>query len=296
MRSRGAVWLRRAVWLGLGLSLGLGLGLGLGSGGGARAQETVRFPSLAADGAELVGFVFVPGSGAAGPYPALVLLHGRAGVYSSAAKGTFTAATLSQRHRLWAQHWADRGYVAILPDSFGPRGHPEGFPRNSYGSRPEYLDETVVRPLDAYGALAHLRQRPDVDAARIAVMGWSNGGSAALAASALAPPAGLPAFRAALALYPACGLKDRFRSGLPARMPVLMLLAGDDDEVSPELCRTLAMRSRQAGAAVDFQIYPGAVHGFDDPGARRQSLAANRSATEDAFRRADDFFAAALGR
>ena len=67
-----------------------------------------------------------------------------------------------------------------------------GFPRHSYDNRPEELNEVTVRPLDAYGALAWLRTRADVDGARVGLQGWSNGGSATLAAmgagSGLAPP------------------------------------------------------------------------------------------------------------
>ena len=88
------------------------------------------------------------------------MLHGRSGPYSSAAHGVYTAATLSGRHATWAAFWAERGYVALLVDSFGPRGYPAGFPRHSYKSRPAAVSEQTVRPLDAYGALAYLRTRP----------------------------------------------------------------------------------------------------------------------------------------
>src|SRR5437870_6562209 len=109
----------------------------------------------------------------------------------------------------------EAGYIAILVDGFSPRGYPHGFPRLSYDSRPEELNEVTVRPLDAYGALAYLRSRPDVVPDRIGLQGWSNGGSATIAAmSAAAPGITAPApgtgFRAALAFYPACGLKGLF--------------------------------------------------------------------------------------
>ena len=57
---------------------------------------------------------------------------------------------------------------------------------------------------DAYGALAWLRTRPDVDGARIGLQGWSNGGSATLAAMAAAD-----------------GLQSRLATGLPGRTRVL---------------------------------------------------------------------------
>ena len=66
-----------------------------------------------------------------------------------------------------------------------------------------------MRPLDAYGALAYLRSRRDIVADRIALQGWSNGGSAALAtmsvtAPAIASPTPASGFCGALVFYPAC--------------------------------------------------------------------------------------------
>jgi carboxymethylenebutenolidase len=112
------------------------------------------------------------------------MMYRRAGAYSSAAQGVYDAGTLSKRHQAWGTLWAAHGYVALMVDGFGPRGYPAGFPRHSYDSRPEALNEVTVRPLDAYGALAYLRTRPEVDGARVGLQGWSNGGSATLAAMA----------------------------------------------------------------------------------------------------------------
>jgi dienelactone hydrolase len=145
----------------------------------AQAPQRVTFPSQ--DGnTTLVGYLFVPRT--QGRVPAVVMMHGRAGPYSSLANGIYDANTLSKRHKAWGELWATQGYVALLVDGFGPRGYPAGFPRHSYDSRPEELNEVTVRPLDVYGALAWLRTRADVDGARIALQGWSNGGSATLAA------------------------------------------------------------------------------------------------------------------
>jgi carboxymethylenebutenolidase len=40
---------------------------------------------------------------------------------------------------------------------------------------------------------------------------------------------------------------------------------------------------------VTWTTYLGATHDFDDPGTRRQAVAANRAARDDALRRALDF-------
>ncbi len=177
----------------------------------------------------LVGYLFKPASerSAQGSarFPAIVMMHGRAGAYSERANGVFDATTLSLRHKAWGREWADAGYAALLVDGFGPRGYPQGFPRFSYDSRPEVLNEMTVRPLDANGALAYLRRRADVIADRIGLQGWSNGGSATIAtmsfdAPGIASPTPKAGFRAALAFYPGCGLKAVDDNRLPLSNPL----------------------------------------------------------------------------
>jgi carboxymethylenebutenolidase len=181
----------------------------------------------------------------------------------------------------------------VLVDGFGPRGYPQGFPRHSYDSRPPELNEVTVRPLDAYGALAYLRTRPDVVSDRIGLQGWSNGGSAALATMAPdAPGIGdhTPAagFRAALAFYPACRLKDRFeKDGYSVYAPLRLFMGTADEEVSPRACRELL---EDANGDIESKFYKGATHDFDDPGRRRQRVAENAKARDDVIRRATKFF------
>jgi dienelactone hydrolase len=264
------------------------------------SPERVTFPS--ADGkTTLTGYLFRPATAAADRVPAVVMMHGRAGAYSILAKGVFDASTLSQRHRMWGRLWAEQGYLALLVDGFGPRGYPRGFPQGSYESRPGEVNEVTIRPLDAYGALAYLRARPDVAADRAGLLGWSNGGSAAMATMSIGAPgikAPTPAsgFRAALALYPACGLKGQFDDGYRPYAPVRIFMGTADDEVSPQRCGALVEKSRAQGADVEIRLYEGATHGFDDPGRSRQGVKANATANADAQTRALDFFAGQLRR
>jgi carboxymethylenebutenolidase len=263
----------------------------------AQAPQRVTFPSQ--DGrTTLAGYLFVPRTGI-GRVPAIVMMHGRAGAYSSRPNGVYDATTLSKRHKAWGELWAAQGYVALLVDGFGPRGYPAGFPRHSYDSRPEALNEVTVRPLDAYGALAWLRTRPDVDGARIALQGWSNGGSATLAAMAVGAgfaPASLKGFAAALAFYPACGLKGAFATGYRPYAPVHVFMGSADEEVSPKRCERFVASSRTQGGDIAITLYRGATHGFDDPSAKRQKVMANATATEDAVARATRFFSTQLNR
>jgi carboxymethylenebutenolidase len=261
--------------------------------GAALAQERVSFPS--ADGkTTLSAYVFMPAKRGAA-MPAVVLMHGRGGVYSKAAKGRYDATRISQRHRAWGALWAANGYVAVLVDSFGPRGYPAGFPRYSYNTRPDAVNEVTMRPLDAYGTLAWLRSRKDIAGDRVGLLGWSNGGSAALAAMAAGPGFGRPesqqGFNAALVFYPACRLRGRFGDGYRPYAPVRVFHGTADEETSYRRCRALVERSQKAGGDIAITLYPGATHGFDDPGRARQSIAANRKAKDDATARALRFFA-----
>ena len=276
-------------------------GLLLATGACASAPRTVYFPS--ADGrTELVRYLYAPAR--SGPHPAVVLLHGRAGPYSSNVNGSCTtvargssspcnADTLSKRHRMWGEYWASHGYAALLVDSFGPRGRAHGFGRHTHDDPArEAVNERTVRPLDAEGALAWLAAQPDVKADRVMLQGWSNGGSTTLNTlyrQAEAKARG-PRFRAALAFYPGCGPTALLARKLETDVPLLLLLGSADEEVSPAVCREVAERSRRPP---EIRWYEGATHDFDDPGPERQAVAANRSAQADALARAAPFFDAA---
>jgi dienelactone hydrolase len=261
-----------------------------------------RVVFASADGhTNLVGYVFKPEGPHPARVPAVVMMHGRAGAYSSLANGVYGAATLSQRNQKWGHLWAQQQYLAILVDGFGPRGFPHGFAAGTYEQRPESIDETTVRPLDAYGALAYLRTRNDVLTDRIALQGWSNGASATLATMAsstraLNSPTPTTGFRGAVAFYPGCGLKGEFANGLLPYSPVRVFVGTDDKEIQPALCSELVDKSRAQHSDITLTVYPGAGHDFDDPSASHQGVPANAAATRDATTRALDFFATILKR
>lgn len=257
--------------------------------------ERVLFRSMDEPRTELTGYLYAPAGERNGKAPAVVLMHGRAGAYSSLAKGVYDASTLTIRHRYWAEYWASRGYYALIVDSFGARGFPGGFAAGTYSQRPASVNEVTIRPLDAYGALRFLRGLEGVDGDRVGLMGWSNGGSAVLAAMADDKPGDMRrlGFRAAVAMYPGCGLQNRFRRGYRAYAPVEIFIGTADEEVSHDRCSAFAARAG-ASAHVGFNSFPGATHSFDDPGRRRQSIPANASATATVRERLARYFDEAL--
>ncbi|MBR0692904.1 dienelactone hydrolase family protein [Bradyrhizobium lablabi] len=264
----------------------------------AAAPDTVFFPS--ADGkTEIVAYLFRPER--PGPHPAIVLLHGRGGPYSinvnrectlvsrASPSAACNANGLSRRHMMWGQYWTDHGYVALLPDSFGPRGKAHGFGRFTHDD-PDRTDvnELTVRPLDAEGALNWLRSQSNIIGKRIFLQGWSNGGSTTLNVMQR-QGAVKSGFRAALAFYPGCGPDALLSQTLRSAAPIAMLIGSDDEEVSPQRCQDVAQRSIAAGSKIDVLLYPGATHDFDDPGRGRQSNPANAAALADAQKRVIGF-------
>ena len=263
----------------------------------AALPQPTHFPS--ADGrTELVGYVFEPSG--AGPHPAIVLLHGRGGPYSANVNADCTlvapghdspcnAGTLSRRHEMWGEYWAAHGYVALLVDSFGPRGRAHGYGRFTHDDPDrEAVNERSVRPLDAEGALAWLAARADVAPGRVMLQGWSNGASTTLntmqrqAAGASANKA--LRFRAALVFYPGCGPKALLSQRPAFDAPLWVFLGSDDEEVSPVVCADVLRHA--GGGPVDVTTYAGATHDFDDPGKARQAVSGNRAAKADAMARA----------
>lgn len=269
--------------------------LSLLAGSGAWAQKAQAVKFISEDGkTELVAYMYVPST--PGPHPAVVMLHGRGGLYSTL-KETFDGDSLSSRHVMWGRFWAERGYVGLLVDSFGPRGYARGFEAGTNdGSRPASVNEITIRPLDAYAALKFLRNRPDVIKDQVFLQGWSNGGSTALsAASTRAPgisaPTEITGFRAFLSMYPACAQVMRFFSeSYKSYAPMLLLIGTDDEEVKPERCAQISEIAKRNGSDWQFVLYPGVEHSYDTPTKKRESVEANKLAAADSKKRAEEFF------
>ena len=228
-----------------------------------------------------------------GPFPAVVLLHGCHGVSASI--------------RGWARWFSRLGYVALVVDSWKPRGIVDD-------CVPEAPDlPSTERFADAVGALRFLHARPEVDRARIGVMGWSSGGVFSMAAvngptherarrrRVLLPE---PGFRAAVGVYPGGCVSLMHELAV---WPLLVLMGDADDWTFPGPCVEMVQAMRGRGADATLVLYAGAVHYFDVEGQPRVYLpeVANRnkpgeccgatvgydaSAAADARRRVAEFF------
>lgn len=219
---------------------------------GADASGRVSVPSLDAPQGRPVALpaFWLPAVGAAAA-PAWVLLHGCGGPYGRGGE-------LSERMRSYAALLNGLGHHVLVPDSLGPRGERE-LCTQRIGTRRVTQRE---RRRDALGALQWLAAQPGVDAGRLGLIGWSNGGTTVLAALNLAHPevaAAIVRPRAAVAFYPGC--VDEGRRGFRPSAQLLMLLGGADDWTPAEPCEALARAS--APPRPEAVVYAGAFHGFD---------------------------------
>lgn len=197
---------------------------------------------------------WLPADGA-GPHPAVLALHGCGGLY---AKG----GGLSARYRETAERLHAAGVAVLLPDSFGSRGVREVC-QTRYRERSVDVAE---RARDAGAALAWLAAQPQVDAARIGVLGWSNGATTALnllEQRRAQPAAGAPAIAGVAVFYPGCGPLNKRQARLDD-VPLLMQLGALDDWTPPQPCVDLAQRLRALpGSDVTLHVYQDSYHGFD---------------------------------
>jgi dienelactone hydrolase len=210
----------------------------------AYAADRVQFPSANSDHMTMTGELTRPSG--TGPFPAVVFLPGCDGGLDD----------INQHYRGFFQH---QGYVVLFVDENGSR-HVGNVCSHSEGTLPLLRIAT-----DAVGAHAYLRSLSYVDANRIALIGWSWGGTAALVASnkGLAPSTGAPndSFRAVVSFYPQCGYLVKYAED--ARVPVLILIGQGDDWASPSECSQGVQASQQNGQPVSMQTFPRAVHAFD---------------------------------
>lgn len=218
------------------------------------ATTPAPFPSEPTSGTAFYAFRTPAGPG---PFPAIVLLH--------------TCAGVRPHLHTWAGRLADRGYASVIVDSFTPRGGPACHGTQHF---PATLDQVTE---DSFAALAHLRSRPDIDAGRIGVMGFSYGASASLRTSSAryrrAAPGG--GFRAAVAFYPLC---VPYRADQPPtsverstnlfddiETPTLVLMGAADNDTPnvAQNCAAKVEQLRRAGRPIAIHMYPGAGHVFD---------------------------------
>ena len=182
--------------------------------------------------------------------PVVLMLHGCGGMLN--ARGEPNLRTKEYAALLNAQGWH-----ALALDSLTPRGEKE-LCTQRIGTRRTTQNE---RRFDVLGAVAWLAEQSAIEPGRVALLGWSHGGSAVLAATNLNHPDVARAAvrpRLAVAFYPGC--EADVRRGYRASTEALLMLGLADDWTPAAPCQTLATNGPPR---VTVLAWEGAYHGFD---------------------------------
>jgi dienelactone hydrolase len=184
---------------------------------------------------------------ASGRTPLVILMHGSGGIGPNVP--------------FWARRLNAMGISTLTIDGLSGRG------LSGVGSNQATLGRLNLI-LDIYRSLQIAAAHPRIDANRIALMGFSRGGQAALYASVkrfhkLWNRSGAE-FAAYIAFYPDCGTS--YQGDVDVADKPIRIFHGTPDDYNPvATCKAFVSRLKAAGRDVELTEYPHAPHGFDNP-------------------------------
>ena len=252
-------------------------------------MKPVAFP--AGDGTQIPGYLTLPAGSSGRNLPAIVMPHGG-----------------PSSRDVWGfdwlvQYYASHGYAVLQPNYRGSSGFGADFyQKNGFQSW-----RTAIGDVDDAGRW--LIKQGIADPKKLAIVGWSYGGYAALLSGVLDP--GL--YKAIVAVAPVTDLEHlrqesvgftnfklvsdfigqglHVREGSPAQnasritVPVLLFHGDKDQNVNVEESRFMADRLKDAGKSVTLVQFPGLDHQLSDSQARSRLLSESDAFLRKAFER-----------
>jgi carboxymethylenebutenolidase len=220
--------------------------------------QMVAVPRPNAPGRPLDAYLVRPEGN--GPFPGVVVIHEILG--------------LNDNIRDIGRRFADQGYVALAVDLFSPANRIVCMLRIFYGMLLRPLNNSILADLQA--ALDFLQGQPEVDAARVGVIGFCMGGSLALQLACVDD-----GLRAASVFY---GQNPRPLEAVAQACPIVG--SYPEKDFTARAARKLEPLLAQHNVPHDIKIYSDARHSFFND----QGGAHDPEAATDAWARTLAFF------
>jgi len=233
------------------------------------AQESCRIERVTyrVDGLQLVSWIMKPAR--EGRFPVVVWTHG--------AKFAAAAAPIITERTPCLPFVAGRGWMVFFPQTRGYGGSEGPAPEAAFRQNPIAFLE--ARAADSNASAAWLKSRPDVHAACIANMGFSQGAVTAVLASGRQPAL----YRATIvdapvAIWPEndnrfVGMADAIRAARNISGPILVQSNTADQDSYVEVTRVFVREIRRWGRPIEYREYTHPVgHQFFNLAARPEFL------------------------
>lgn len=200
----------------------------------------------------------------AGPYPAILILHGTEG---------FAVTQI-----VLANDFAAAGFITVAACWFKGSHLPPGWrtpPGIPCPNGPEFDGANMQTADNALALLEFVRTLPGVDRDRIGVWGQSRGATISLLLAAQNAPA--RAFVAAAPIYAYPKRGGAYRDDFPIKFldrikrPVLMLQGTSDQIIPVDEAREFEAAARAAAVNLDAEYYPGEGHNLFYIGSQREA-------------------------
>ncbi|MEP6887278.1 MAG: dienelactone hydrolase family protein [Nitrospirales bacterium] len=179
---------------------------------------------------------------------------------------------------------AKEGYVVLVPDLFSRLGNRVTTDANEAGKLMNALQQTDGLK-DLQASIAFLKTAPEVDAAKIGVMGFCMGGSYALMLPCVSADV-----KAAVPFYGQVPNPDTPLQNLAC--PILYIYGEEDGWITKTDVQRLANALKKYNKPGEIKTYPGASHAFFNDTRKEVYKPAE---SNDAWNRAVAFFRQHLG-
>ena len=157
-----------------------------------------------------------------------------------------------------AKQLAELGYTALAVDMYG-EGKVADHPKDAGAFSASVMKDPQVAMARFQAAMQALKSQPTVDPDKIAAIGYCMGGAIVLSAA-----------RQGLDLDAVASFHGSLGGLLPIKGPIkakiLVCHGADDSFIPPEVVEAFKKEMQDAGADLKFISYPGAKHGFSNPG------------------------------